>query len=519
MPGLTRSSRLEIHDIRRPFSNFQFLEDFSFEGYPIRRLLSQARSRGCETLVVESIDATGTALEENEEISRFFPDHDMPDLRRVSFWRSAFSTSSALDLQDPQACLGYAILKRDVVASIGRDRWHVFESILETPNRDHNFHPCTKTFQFRVGERVLSVNGVVFCQQNSLNKACAQVGLRSMCSTYLGDTSLSFNRINQIAFDGVPTPTPWKGLTLQQIERVFDELDIPHFSLDYASNSDDIRQLLPYQKLLYSGLESGAGAMLVFSMSGSGAGSVMHIIPFFGHTFNEDSWPPVAEGAYFKVGEAIRYIPSEQWMSSFVVHDDNFGSNLCIPKAYVQAGNAQYAVVLLPRNYQYGGIYAEVAAADYFYTILPKLEAGSNPWRRRLLKHVDDQTLVLRTVPIGKDQYLQHVTAMDDWEFRKEDKETIRALASIMHERMWMIEVSIPDLFPANKRKIGEILLSAEKPFTTANDFSLFVLARFPESYLFFDRLDAASGLPMFSEVPSSLLSHTRLFSQKSTQT
>jgi hypothetical protein len=515
MPRLAASSGLEIRDIRRPFSNFQFLEESSVESYPIRRLLSQARSRNCETLVIEPLDATGAVLDENVEIAGYFPDHQMSELRRVSFWKSAFSTAAALEAQNPDGCLGYSILKRDVVPSLGRDRWHVFESLIDARNREHNYHPCAKGFGFRVGERNLNIHGVVFCQQNSLNKACAQVGLRSMCSTYLGDLGLSYSRINQIAFEGIASPTPWKGLTLPQIEKVFDALDIPHFSLDYASNPDDVRQLLPYQKLLYSGLESGAGAMLVFSMSGSGAGSVMHIIPFFGHTFNEDSWPPVAEGAYFKIGEAIRYIPSEQWMSSFVVHDDNFGSNLCIPKAYVQAGNAQYAVVLLPRDYQYGGIYAEVAAADYFYTLLPKLEAGSNPWRRRLLKHVDDQTLVLRTVPISKGEYLQHVQTIDDWDFKKEDEGTIQALASMMHERMWMVELSIPDLFPANKRKIGEILLSAEKPFTTSNDFSLFLLARFPESYLFFDRLDTGSGLPLFSEAPSGLGSHTGLFRNK----
>ena len=97
---------------------------------------------------------------------------------------------------------------------------------------------------------------------------------------------------------------------------------------------------------------------------------------------------------------------------------------------------------------------------------------------------------------------------LDDWEFQREDSETLRQLKAIKPQHMWMVEVSIPDLFSTNKRKIGELLLDATRPFTEKTDFTLFVLARFPSCYLFFDKLDA-QGQPGFIKVKSLLQSHT----------
>jgi len=55
----------------------------------------------------------------------------------------------------------------------------------------------------------------------------------------------------------------------------------------------------------------------------SGASSARHIIPVIGHTFNEDTWVAPATRDYFDGG--LSYYPSENWLSTYVVHDDNFG--------------------------------------------------------------------------------------------------------------------------------------------------------------------------------------------------
>jgi len=120
-----------------------------------------------------------------------------------------------------------------------------------------------------------------------------------------------------------------------QIRAVLRGLVIGFRDIDYTKEEPTYRRELPYQKLLYAGIESGAGAMLGFKLAGPRAEG-RHIIPFFGHTTNQDAWVPNAEVAYFHVGEDTRYVPSEAWVSSFIGHDDNFGSNFCVPRLYAQ---------------------------------------------------------------------------------------------------------------------------------------------------------------------------------------
>lgn len=90
-----------------------------------------------------------------------------------------------------------------------------------------------------------------------------------------------------------------------------------------------------FQRELYGFIESGTPALLGFQLDASpeGPGS-RHVIPVFGHTFNEDTWLPQAHRSYF--GSKLSYYPSENWLSTFVVHDDNFGPYLCLPRHFLQ---------------------------------------------------------------------------------------------------------------------------------------------------------------------------------------
>ena len=237
------------------------------------------------------------------------------------------------------------------------------------------------------------------------------------------------------------------------------------------------------------------------------------MIPFFGHTFNEDAWSPHAEQDYFKIGEAISYIPSRAWLSSFIVHDDNLGPNLCIPQGFLDKAKVDYVLELLPQGWRYSGVEAELVAADYFYSILPELaDSLEKPWLRRLLEYVIRKKLILRHVPIGKNDYLAALRRATDWEGRAESTETLSVLEDLVPERYWMIEVSVPEVFSTNKRKLGEILLDAERELSSDIDGTSFVLARFPGCYAFFDQQDGY-GIPRFSTTSSSLESHIPVYS------
>jgi hypothetical protein len=504
------ATQIEVFLSECPFSNFDFVDEHFQGSFPIRRLFSQARSRGCKTVVLEKVPPTLAVSDENTEIFDLFPDYQMRDLRRISFWRSAFTKKEEIAFQRPTNCIGFAILKQDYCPSQQVDDWQVFESVIVRYGHEHNYVPSSHDFEFRVHSNGVKVPGVLYCQQNGLNKACAQVALRSLCVTYLNDPDLTYRQINQLAFEAGEPYTPGKGLKSTQILRVLDGLNIPHFAFYYPARlaTEKWRAKLPYQKVIYSGVECGSGALLAFAMAGPRAGDVGHIVPVFGHTFNEDTWAPNAEGDYFRIGRKIRYIPSEAWLSSFLAHDDNFGSNLCIPKDFIHRKRADFVVALRPRGFEYPSFIAEIVASDYFYSLLPQLDAVLNRWMHRLRAYVSDQKLILRTLPNTKADYLTHLKTMEDWQSRKESPQTLADIGYMLPDRLWVVEVSIPEVFSTNKRKLGELLLDATRPYGGEDDYSFFVLARLPGVYAFFERLDGHRH-PRFIPVKSEIGSHT----------
>jgi hypothetical protein len=165
-------------------------------------------------------------------------------------------------------------------------------------------------------------------------------------------------------------------------------------------------------------------------------------------------------------------------------------------------------VALRPRGFEYPGFVAEIVASDYFYSMLPQLDGLPNRWMKRLRDYVSDRKLILRTVPNSRADYLTHLSAMEDWQEKRESPQTVKDIGSMLPERLWIVEVSIPDLFSTNKRKLGELLLDATRPYTGKGDYSFFVLARLPGVYAFFDRLDGRRHT-RFLAVRSEIQTHT----------
>ena len=314
---LTKPKSWACVNTRRPFSSFKYVETQFKDEPAIRRLFSQARSHGCKTLVVEDIGAEGIIEAENDEIKKRHADHKMTGLKRLTFWRSVFQSEDDFHGSESKHLAGFAILKRDEVPSRNIGQWHVFDSVFQRYPHHHNCVPAERVFSVRVGGRCFDVPGVLYCQQNNLNKACAQVALRSLlCMSHVPELSLPYATINRLASSVKPGFDPADGLNAPQIQAVLKGLGVGYSVVDYTKESIAARRTMPYQKFLYAGIESGAGALLGFEYKGPKAKGERHIISFFGHTFNQDTWVPNAEVAYFHVGERTRYIPSEAWLSS-----------------------------------------------------------------------------------------------------------------------------------------------------------------------------------------------------------
>jgi hypothetical protein len=85
------------------------------------------------------------------------------------------------------------------------------------------------------------------------------------------------------------------------IENILNGLGL---SYDKIVHEPSQHLILPteYQRDLYGSIESGLPALVGFELDDPTAGpsgGPRHVIPVFGHTFNEDTWLPQAHRAYF----------------------------------------------------------------------------------------------------------------------------------------------------------------------------------------------------------------------------
>jgi hypothetical protein len=251
-------------------------------------------------------------------------------------------------------------------------------------------------------------------------------------------------------------------------------------------------------------------------------------VPLFGHTLNQDTWVPSADRSYFKVGAGTKYIPSESWLSTFVGHDDNWGSNYCIPRQYLRPKQhpapghpvptpeeaasqcVAHVISTMPKEVQLNPVAAEVIGADYLFTILPQLPANNNPWAERLLVYATNHLLVLRPYLLDPAEYTAHLAKVRDWQGKPVRPELVSALkAKLTKERLWMIELSVPELFSANLRKVGEVLVRAEVLPKVDRDLASFVLARLPGYFALLAGGTPAD--PQYQFIPSGTEGHVEL--------
>jgi len=284
--------KIRIESLDPPFSCFERVEAAFGRNPAIHRCFSLARSFNAKTLVTEDIEAEGLIESENEELSELDPNFKPGSTKRISFWQTPFHQERKLSRLISDDLVGYAILKRDVIPGkkVRYDGWHVFEAVFRKYDHKHNCVPCPGLYNLQVGSVRFSITGVLYGQQNGLNKACAHVAIRSLLSRFLPEKDVSYAEINETArLHAIGEYRPKDGLSVQQMRAVLKKCGVAFRDVDYdeaAKTNPDVRQTQPYQKYLYAGIESGVGGLLGFSMSGPMADTSRHIVPFYGHTFN-----------------------------------------------------------------------------------------------------------------------------------------------------------------------------------------------------------------------------------------
>lgn len=509
--------------ITRPFSNFDFIEK-TFAGLtPLRRIMSQVRQRGdARTMVIEELEEADDLREENEDIRIRYPNFSDSKAYRISFYTKGFSTKRGLSSVTEKEFIGYAVVKQDTIPGMS-DVGRIYESVIKPSGHVNNFIKGQKEWTCSVAGNPLRVKGYLYAQQNGITNVCAHVALRTAASSFHKDGDMLYREMNDLV--GIDHQkrklSPSEGLDTLEMVEILIKAGANCFVGDYTKPKEH-RDRAPFQKWLYGSMESGFPAIVIFQTTQEP--NICHAIPIFGHTFNEDTWVHRAELSYFKVGPRILYIPSESWVSMYVGHDDNWGSNFCIPRKYLHtrgycdkvsneeqkclmdSGCVAYVIATFPLEVQMNAIQAEVIGADYLFTILPQLPDLSEVWRARLVKYATDNQLILRPILIRSKDYSSHLGRIRDWK-----RNGLGFDLKFKPEGwVWMVELSVPELFPANRRKVGEVILRAEKEPKPYRDFQNFILARLPGYFALYRGGNASN--PNYRFIPCGLESHVELY-------
>jgi len=528
-----------IISIERPFSNFRFLDERFPDLPPLHRIFSQVRQLGGRTLVVEEIADEKDTLEENEDLKENSPSYSRSLTHRLCFFSKRFSTRRGLLSASKDDFLGYALVKGDYYKGSDSPSAHVYESVVRPSRYTNNFiHGQQKWSCSCLGED-LQIEGYLYAQQNGCTKTCAHVAARSAAARFHPAGDMLYREINEVARsvaleEGKKGWKPSEGLSNRQIVGILESAGARCVLADYTKHYPKAGARVPFQKYIYGSIESGFPVILFF---GTTAGSY-HTIPVFGHTFNEDTWVPSAEFSYFRIGDETACIPSESWVSMYIAHDDNWGSNFCIPRHYLhttplchlivphappfpcpeQPERVSYVIATLPKAASLNAVQAEAISLDFLSSILPALPEDDPMWKNRLLRlglpssYVVKPELVVRPLLISGKDYVAQLRKIRDWNGGRIGRSWASLLERVFRDDLlWVVEISVPELFQANRRKIGEIVLRNDpRASLTKRDFRSFVLARLLGHFAVYKT--GSPSDPQYIFGPSGLTGHVELF-------
>ena len=130
-------------------------------------------------------------------------------------------------------------------------------------------------------------------------------------------------------------------------------------------------------------------------------------------------------------------------------------------------------------------------------------------WKRRHHRSPISATalLYLRTIHMSAKKYIEHVGTLRGWDSKTVPVKLLSALGEMLKGNLWVVEISLPELFPANRRNLGEIILN---PLSTGKDLSCFLFARILDKIYFFAP-DSSSKLSLIS-YDAGIDTHTELY-------
>ena len=475
-------------------SFFEFISDYCLDekyhgqvNRAFHRLCTLMRKMNVKTAVIEDINNDYSDIKEECLALKTYYGIDI----EIIAFRFTFVSEEAASLKALSSAKADSFLSSAIVINFkkpdGTWRSYLYSAIVTIPKISghekfgtvpllNNYLHIFKTFQCDVsiadGELFrFNITGTFFGQQNGVTSVCAHA---SLCMT-INNMQLpgvgmispeSINKIIGVDHKTVKFSPPREGLSKEEILLVLEKNGLQITWSDFFENPN-----IEYNEYIYRYIESKCPVLLVFATAGT---SAQHIVPILGHTLNSDMWRPEAEPAYVPAQRnRLNYKSASAWVDHFIMHDDNFGMYFCLPvdalkrvtlPKYDPSFRAHFAVVVIPSGVSTPAWEAEWASIVIVKHILNLSKATLDVWSARILNSDSaGRPVVVRTLLVNKDEYKKNLGRKDfaDNDFTAADQEE---LVKDLPDIFWLSEISLPDLYAANKSKVIEFFYKCDCP-------------------------------------------------------
>jgi hypothetical protein len=458
---------IEILRIADPSSAlFDLTKKFGSDA-PLKRIFQAVLSQNCRTILQESDHKDEEWTSEYKMFySKLFKKHSDKTIR-LHFFASKLTQKDLTNLSKHQKTyLGFCVLRP-------LESQRVVNAVIK-PIEDKNYPKrwfllCQHVYPVEIttGQGIthkLDVEGFAFIQQDGQLGCCSHVAL-AMADRFLvkkektkrkhkphdpylvGDIVKSISSVSE-----VQRLIPTEGLRPMQISEALKKMGYSPLVYEYG---EDRERPIPPERVIYHYLESKIPIIV-----GIPTAAGKHALTVIGHSFEPDLWWALAEKPYYNSRPSgVNHHCSTTWLQNFIIHDDNFGPYLTIPKEFIWAAARHTLLVMipLPPNVNITGEEAESIAYGLLLvsaTTIANEETNTNQQNGEYFnifyEHLKNEDLVLRTWLLPSEKFKkQYVspTVADHYNNLK------------MPDKIWFTEVSIPELFCQARLRLGEVII------------------------------------------------------------
>lgn len=528
MDGVFATEVEKLESCVRPFSFFSLIETLMPEGNsrPLHRFCTLMRKMNAQSFVMEDLELDRELSDEQQMLQVYAQGSVDYMAKRLTFFGSSWPL--AADWSDTSVSAAEHVLGYIVIANFklpnGNRFQHVLEAVVKPPctfnSSTSKYEPVpnyyvhnVRSFRTVVGTRdnfrEIIFLGSFFTQQNQMTSVCAHACLRMALnsSPLLTSNKLTNKEINDIL--GISSYNV-SGLNQDQIKTVVESRGFTTHSADFTKDTR-----IEYDHFLYPALESCFPTILGIQwwdrQSNQPTG---HVVTVLGHTSNFDRWKPEADRGYGNF--PLRpYISSAEWCDHYVISDDNYGMYSALPseamRNFVVPGknpnpHASMAVTIVPQAVTIRGYWAEQVAVKGACALIEFIQLPQpQKWFNRLKNRRNDGAeIVCRTLLQTKQNYVHHILTYNS-NLSSQQRHSLDNLP----EYVWVTEISLPNLYSANKTKLGDVVIRANATQEELTKGDALCWAWLPgfvqlENTTNFEKWEIVSHIPLIRNIPNS---------------